>query len=709
MENAGSVRAGLAGWLACAVALALGLAGAASSPAGLVLGVPSAIELAGAATAVASIAWIAGWRAGSPGLGLVPLLAVLLVGLRIPGLGAWTGGPLIVLPMAIAIIALARAQPAWARRAFIPVLLVVHLAAAARAQMQVGAEGDEPHYLMVAASLLEDGDLALEQDYASGRYRAFHPADLEPHYRVRGKGGAIYSLHAIGLSLLILPAYAAGGYPAVSFFMALLGVATAWQVRALVRDVVGERVADGVGWLVGLGPPLVHYAGLVFTEVPAALGVTIALRVALGASTAARVWGAGVLLAALPWLNVRYAILAAIVVAAALARRPALRLAVAWLAPSLVSAVALAAYHQALYGFFDPRRVYGRSPEFSPAIIPTGLPGLLFDQEFGLLVYAPILALALPGLVRLARTRRLEAATAAGLILAVVCVASAWPMWRGGFNPPARFLLPVVPALALGAACWLKRGMTFPIALLAAWTVWTGLVGAMDRPLVHRDRDVTAPLFRAQSGAVEWTGLLPGFVLDESIPDRLPLALVWVAALAAAAASRRRPTAARVAIGCVGLLAATATAAIISSGRAEGREAVHLLDRSGFRVPAGPVLRGQAAWTIADTGWGPLYEPHRHPGGAAIGSRLALPAGEYAIEFAGERVPSGLPLPVLEIAGAEGVSRVPLTETGGGMAGVFRRPGGGPATLALRDGGPFILKEIRLTRATFPAGSGPTR
>ena len=62
---------------------------------------------------------------------------------------------------------------------------------------------------MVAESLLRDGDLALEQDYTERRYAAFYyKPDLAPHFRVRGRDGQIYSLHAVGLSLLILPAYA---------------------------------------------------------------------------------------------------------------------------------------------------------------------------------------------------------------------------------------------------------------------------------------------------------------------------------------------------------------------------------------------------------------------------------------------------------------------------------------------------------------------
>ena len=123
----------------------------------------------------------------------------------------------------------------------VPALSVAYACAAARVQLEVGAEGDEPHYLMVAESLLRDGDLQLERDYAERRYAAFSRQDeLLPHYRVRGKGGEIYSLHAVGLSLLVLPAYALFGYAGASFFMALLLALLVGQLRALIESCLGE-------------------------------------------------------------------------------------------------------------------------------------------------------------------------------------------------------------------------------------------------------------------------------------------------------------------------------------------------------------------------------------------------------------------------------------------------------------------------------------
>jgi hypothetical protein len=562
---------------------------------------------------------------------------------------------------------------------------------------------------MVADSLLRDGDLSLERDYAEGRYGAFYPRALQPHYRVRGKDGAVYSLHALGLSLLILPAYALGGYPAVSFFMAGLAAWLAREVRELAREWTADAArAEAIGWLVALSPPLVHYAGLVFTEVPAALLVALALRsaarVAQPSLRAALVCAAA--LALLPWLNVRYALVAAIVFAYALTRRPSPRaLAVLFAAP-LVSAAALALHHWRLYGFFDPRRVYGRRPEFSLPTLREGLPGLLLDQEFGLLVYAPFLVLAVPGVIRLWRGRRAEAAAAGALVLSVLLVAGSWHMWRGGFNPPARFLVPALPVLAVAAAAALRPGLGAAAALLAGWSVWAGLAGGWDPRLVHRDRDGTAPFFRAHSGAEEWTRLLPGYVLAD--PDRHRLAALWGVALGGAVALATRPPRPRagaVAASCAGIAAAAAIASWASTARAGGREAVRVVGRPALTVPGWRVeRRAVARWGPADLGWGQVFEPHRHPDGAILGDRLALRGGRYRLWLEVEDLSPGTP-PGDLLVRPDGTAAARRTRLRRGMAGfeadVEVHEGERAVTLLVRGGGPFRLKEARLGASTF--------
>ena len=696
------------GWAAGAAAVAMAAGGAAARPDAWLLGAPTALALVTGAAVLAGLAVLTRGAAGAVLAGLWPVVLLVVLGVRLPGVAALAGRPIAVLVLAAAIGALARARPRWAGAAFLPVVALVYGLAAARVQAQVGPEGDEPHYLMVADSLLRDHDLSLERDYAEGRYRAFHPAPLEPHYRVRGRGGAIYSLHAVGLSVLLLPAYALAGYAGASFFMALLAVWLAHETRALLRTWVDEA-ADTTAWIVALSPPLVHYAGLVFTEIPAALIVAAGLRHGRGETSRRAAAVAGIAVALLPWLNVRYAVLTVILILFALSARPSRTAMLAWVVPSLVSAVAIALFHFHLYGFFDPRRVYGRRPELALSGLPIGLPGLLFDQEFGLLAYAPVFALAVPGVVALWRRSRRAAVAAIAMTVAVILTAGAWPMWRGGFNPPARFLVPVVPALALAVGARLRAGLGAAAALLVGWSLWAGAVGTWDRALVHRDRDGT--------GAEEWTRLLPGYVQDESPHDRARLTWEWAAALLAAAlagrAKDRRVTAAGLAGASLALVAAAGIASRVSSARTEGRDAVRVIGRPALSVPGWTkVARAGAAWTTDVLPWGPAYEPHRSPDGAVIGGRLMLPDGTYRIEIGGEIVPSSLPLPTLQAGPDTGPRRITALVAGaGGLLGSFVVPEGERATsLTLRGGGPLILNEIRLEQAsTFPPPTGLKR
>jgi hypothetical protein len=708
---------GAAGWLVVAALFLLAAGGAASRPGGWLLGVPGVLPLLLTIAATTVLAWRYGRAAGAWALGLAAVPLLLLLGAPVPGLRALSGPPLFALALAGVAAAVAQARRLPPRWLLLPAAFALYAAVAARVQAQVGPEGDEPHYLMVAESLLRDHDLSLERDYAEGRYRAFYPGDLSPHYRVRGRHGEIYSLHAVGLSVLILPAYAVGGYPAASFFMALLAALLAREVRALARDWgLGEAVAEATGWAVAFSPPLVHYAGLIFTEVPAALAVAVALRRGrdLSEARAADVIALGAALAVLPWLNVRYAALAALLLLFSLSRRLPLRATAVLLGFAAVTAAGLALYHDALYGFFDPRRVYGPRPEVALATLPEGLPGLLLDQEFGLLVYAPVFVLTVPGLALLFRRAPRGALVAAGLVLVTLVLAGAWPMWRGGWNPPARFLLPVLPALALGVAGSLQKGFGFPSALVLGWSLWTGLAGGLEPRLVHRDRDGTAPLFRVLSGAEEWTRLLPGYVIPEDNPDRHRLALVWAAALGLTAAASLRPgTKPRSgALAALGLLAAAGTASLLSTHRTAGRDAVRLIGRTALSVPGWRTAAFPSAWEPKDLTWGPLYEPHRHPAGAAVGERLALPAGTYGLELQVDEIAPELSPPILVVqpGGARANRVVPMAKRPGVRSATFDVRTGEPAvTLLLKKGGPFVIRRIALPASTFAADGGLNR
>lgn len=681
------------------------------------MGLPSpwTLALGGFAVALA-------WASGVSGLAafLLPACALFIGAALLPAaapLLLFSGPPLLSFAFAgliLGVAAFGRKPPKWL---LLPFFFALYAGVSYLVQSRVGPDGDEPQYLMVSESLIRDHDLVLDQDFKEERYRAFFSRPLGPDFRIRGPQGQIYSLHAVGLSVLILPAYWAFGYAGASFFMALLAALLVRELRRLVRALTGdEALAEGTAWLIGLSPPVIHFAGLIFTEIPAALLLCVGLRAATFGRASRSALVAALCASALPWLNVRYAILAVAVAGAlawrlfgeARARREPSFLSLAFLPPALIlvgSALLIGLYHHALWGFFDPRRVYGRRREFSLDILPEGLPGLFFDQEFGLLVYAPIFVLSLAGFVLLFRRR--PSLALAGLFAAagVIATASVWPMWRGGFNPPARFLVPLVSILAATLALALHRGVRPATALLAGWSVWCGLGGALNIETVHRDRDGVAPFFRTQSGAREWTRALPSFVLQEDRPTR---ALLWpwavLLALPVASLFRTRERESRALEGRSTLLATVAF--MMAAGMADRmsprtpspeREATRLL---GLRSLSLPSLRfeeeGQAAWAL-DL----FYEPHRAPLGVTFARALSLRPGRYELTIETVDAVGGVP-PTLSVVnhrtGTGARQEMAIAASARTLTSTLIVDAAAEIDLSLVGGEPMALARVRLRR-----------
>jgi hypothetical protein len=681
------------------------------------MGVPSpeALCLGGLAGALV-------WASGVSGLAafLVPAAALFVGAVLRPAFAPlllFSGRPLLAFVFAgltLAVAAAGRRPPKWL---LLPFFFALFTFVSYEVQIRVGPDGDEPQYLMVTESLIRDHDLVLDQDFKEERYKAFFPRPLAPDFRIRGPVGQIYSLHAVGLSILILPAYGAFGYAGASFFMAFLAALLVREIRRLVGAITGDAMlAEGTAWLIGLSPPVIHFAGLVFTEIPAALLLCIGLRTAVFGRTSRSALAAAACASALPWLNVRYAILSVAVAGAlawritgeAPARSGSARLVRTLLPPALIlagSALLISLYHHALWGFFDPRRVYGRRREFSLDILPQGLPGLFFDQEFGLLVYAPIFVLSAAGFVHLLRLRKSLAIAGLFAVLGVIATASVWPMWRGGFNPPARFLVPLVPLLAATLAPVLKGGLRPSTALLAGWGLWCGLGGAMNIETIHRDRDGVAPFFRTQSGAIEWTTALPSFVLTEDRPAR---ALVWpwaaLLVLPLAGALRHRdlnPGASRdrgVLLAVLAFMTAAGIALRMSPRTpSPERDATRLLGSPALALPS---LRfeaqGRATWAL-----NLFYEPHRAPLGVTFARAVSLEAGRYELMLETSDAVGGLPPALIATNHRTGkATRQEMRSAAGARAltSAVDVQAASDLDLSLVGGGPMSLVRARLRR-----------
>lgn len=379
--------------------------------------------------------------------------------------------------------------------------------------------GDEPHYLVITQSLWLDGDLRIENNHTQRDYAEYFSGNLNPDFINRGQDGEIYSIHAPGVSTLVLPGYAAFGLRGAQLTILFCLMVTAVLVWRSAWVATGDTTAAWFAWAGVMGAATTVLLGvMVFPDSPAALGVAagVWLLVALASRTApvrvTHLVAVSSALAALPWLHTRFAILAAglglaIVVAiwadGAMDARMRMRRALAFVAVPVASAAAWFVSFWLIYGTVDPRAPY-RGAESIREWIWGAVAGLLADQQFGLFVFAPVLVAALIGVGRVgARPLRLVSVAVVVLLIGYTLAVSSYHMWWAG-RPglPARFLTAALPLLAVPMAmAWLRATNAARAVLLAllgvSWLI-TGVVVVHDHGLfAFNDRD-------GQAAWLEW-------------------------------------------------------------------------------------------------------------------------------------------------------------------------------------------------------------
>jgi hypothetical protein len=108
-----------------------------------------------------------------------------------------------------------------------------------------------------------------------------------------------------------------------------------------------------------------------------------------------------------------------------------------------------------IYGTVDPSAPYGAAQQSSLGWAGRGLVGLAFDQQFGLIANAPVLALLPFGWWRLSRQNARLATEFLVLTVPYLIVVASFGMWWGGWSAPARFLDAIMPmAVPLMALAW---------------------------------------------------------------------------------------------------------------------------------------------------------------------------------------------------------------------------------------------------------------
>lgn len=414
--------------------------------------------------------------------------------------------------------------------------------------------GDEPHYLAIAHSLAFDGDLDLSNNYGANE-PLIAGGDLQPGRHVKpGVGGVVRPVHDVGLPLLFVPLVRVAA-PAVSWLAPRIPLAVMRRLRltpsVMYRHVLSlamialtctlalfmYRAWMALGsqpnhalWstlVVVLSPPLLIFSILFFTEMLTALLVFVAFyALALNGSRYSNVvWGAiGLLNGFLLLVHIRnIAIVGALGVLAIvkLWRQGRVHALGIYIAAFAVPAIArtILIYHMWGTWLTTPLAQPGGFPHAaSLRVAGYRLAAMFFDQEYGLLPYGPIFVLAIAGLVWLRRDHR-------RLVLQICFVAGAYLVsltlpetnaigWTGGWSPPARFLVPIVPLLAIGMATGLRRAPRLIIVpLIVVQVAIDGYFWQHPKYLWNNGTGTAAVCIQ---GGVRICGMLPSF--DPEVP-----------------------------------------------------------------------------------------------------------------------------------------------------------------------------------------------
>ena len=421
--------------------------------------------------------------------------------------------------------------------------------------------GQEPHHLLTARSLVDDGDVDLVDDYRVRAYEEFYPYTLEPRGDLTD--GRLNEPQGLGFPALIAPAYAVGGAKLVELMLAALAALAIAIAYRLALRAVPDPWALGAALAVGVSSPLVAYSTAVYPELAAGAAVAgaalLALRQREHRPTRLGAVACFALIASLPWLGMRFVPIAAVVAGYAYVGLRKARRGLLALAGIEVVAFATAVFvgvNGRLYGGPSPESAAVGGPAGTEAEFPLGylerayrLAALWVDREFGLLRWAPVLALALVGAWLLVRERRrglvraipaLEREVSVATLCAVACgaqvvVAAFLAPTMFGFWFPGRQLvaaLPLaVPLVALGLRRVPRAGLALGAIGLAA-SVWLYLADsglADDRP-------------RAPLGPL--TDVLPLFTEGSTLPFFIAAVLGLAVTGAGWMALRHPPTAA---------------------------------------------------------------------------------------------------------------------------------------------------------------------
>lgn len=372
--------------------------------------------------------------------------------------------------------------------------------------------GDEPHYLIMVNSLINDGDLDLRNNYAAVHVGGLDAGERSTsiqldHHSVcyvdnklirwdhvylgfneswdrDDEGNAIptlregtdskfqvsreYSYHSPGSALLtaafLLP-FKNTEYiePVAIYFSWLVSVVAMYFFAVLLQifQVNSKRILIVVA-IVFLGTPLLHYSRSLFNEIHLALFVILAYVAFLKLDSS---FLTGLFLALGGLLKLPFLVLAIPFGIALIWQRQFIRLSQLFVPIVVMILLQLVMNHQMFGGAFNMPQ------QWQSGNIREGAIGLMLSIEHGLIPFAPVFMLAFAHWPKFLKTYPHQGLLILAGALSYFLVIACWGDWRGGFCYGPRLIVPILPLLAIPLVMrnWHLRSIQDWGALLLVW------------------------------------------------------------------------------------------------------------------------------------------------------------------------------------------------------------------------------------------------
>src|SRR2546422_7604310 len=421
------------------------------------------------------------------------LLLVIVFALTLGRLDREDVGVLFVLALAVRVAPpfIARAEADRSLALMFATAFTAYAALAAWHQAAALPLGDQVHYLLIADRLAHGSvDATLDADLFR-RLSTLTASDFDSATHVFNTPLGPRAIQGYAVPLLLLQGWlAAGRFGAelvVAIFAALAAVATA----LILRDTIASARMRYAAWaMTAFLVPGILLAFHIYPNAFGAAAIGFAYRFGITAPVRRPLF-AGVAAGLTLFLNPRDGLVLVVLLFAVwlINRRDFRRFAIG---AAVVAAVA-AISNAILYGNPIPYIGYFLAviypQDLTKQTVPSfsfvspefwiALPGMLFDRTFGIAGVAPWLLIAVIGIpAALHANRRVFAPAAITLALSLLGL-SLYHFWEGGYAPPARYFVdvlpPATPLVAYGLAVtrdwWMRIFNGLVIGVSAAMTL----------------------------------------------------------------------------------------------------------------------------------------------------------------------------------------------------------------------------------------------